>query len=119
MDTAVYRGLRSDYVVEFDSTIGAYTVKDLIEKRDGTDVLNSTERLRFADGEFNIDDLATLKPVTEPPPPTPYEEILFIGWDSLYTTGMSYDGQETFVTADLVGVPAQSSAAYSWDNFIF
>jgi Ca2+-binding RTX toxin-like protein len=117
VDTAVYRGLRSDYVVEFDSVIGAYTVKDLIGNRDGTDVLSSTEQLRFADGEFNIDDLATLKPITEPPPPTSYEDMLVVGWDDLNTTDMLYGWQQTFVTLDLVGVPTQTSAAHSWDNF--
>jgi Ca2+-binding RTX toxin-like protein len=116
VDTAVYRGLRSDYVVEFDSAIGAYTVKDLKENRDDTDTLVSTERLRFVDGEFNIDDLATLKPITEPPPSTPYEEMLIVAWDVSFTQGMVYDWQDTSMTLELVGVPTQISAAYSWDN---
>ncbi len=67
-NVAVYRGSSSDYVVERNGTTGIITIQDLNANRDGTDTLWFIENLRFADGEFDINDLATLKPGTEPPP---------------------------------------------------
>ncbi|QEY62027.1 heme peroxidase [Metapseudomonas lalkuanensis] len=53
LDTAAYRGLSSEYdfVVNADGTV---TVTDLVAGRDGTDHLNSIERLQFADGVIDL-----------------------------------------------------------------
>ncbi len=60
-DTAVYRGLHSDYLIKLDPTTYQYTVQDLNDNRDGTDSLQFIEQLRFADGEFDIAALAILE----------------------------------------------------------
>jgi Ca2+-binding RTX toxin-like protein len=53
LDTAAYRGLSSEYdfVVNADGTV---TVTDLVAGRDGTDHLNSIERLQFTDGVIDL-----------------------------------------------------------------
>ncbi|MBD2837697.1 heme peroxidase [Pseudomonas sp. JM0905a] len=53
LDTAAYRGLSSEYdfVVNADGTV---TVTDQVAGRDGTDHLNSIERLQFADGVIDL-----------------------------------------------------------------
>ena len=140
IDVAIYRGSRSDYVVERNGTTGRYTVQDLNTNRDGTDTLVSIERLLFADGEFAIDDLATLKPGSEPPPPTQYDNtfmgthaavmpmVLFDGQGVFATNSVAlhsvsvpamevFDGQEDFVILDIVGSFTMDSGLYTWDGF--
>ncbi|MDH4871565.1 peroxidase family protein, partial [Pseudomonas sp. BN515] len=53
LDTAAYRGLSSEYdfVVNADGTV---TVTDSVAGRDGTDHLNSIERLQFTDGVIDL-----------------------------------------------------------------
>ncbi|WP_103103007.1 peroxidase family protein [Pseudomonas sp. LFM046] len=53
LDTAAYQGLSSEYVwtVNADGTV---TVADQVAGRDGTDHLNSIERLRFTDGVIDL-----------------------------------------------------------------
>ncbi|WP_406854657.1 DUF4214 domain-containing protein [Alsobacter sp. KACC 23698] len=47
IDTAIYRGLRSQYVLQQSST--SLSVSDVSSGRDGTDTLTGVERLQFAD----------------------------------------------------------------------
>ncbi len=58
-DVAVYRGLRSEYLVERGPQAGQFQVHDLVADRDGSDQLFDIEMLRFADGELDL---------TQPPP---------------------------------------------------
>ena len=145
IDVAIYRGSRSDYVVERNGTTGRYTVQDLNTNRDGTDTLVSIERLLFADGEFAIDDLATLKPGSEPPPPPPppSQHNNFMMWTHLAVMPMvifdvqedfattasvalhsadapamvGFDGQEVAVSLGMVGVSSADLRLYTWDGF--
>lgn len=53
VDTAVFKGLRSSYALTLSQ--GTARVVDLVEGRDGTDVLAGVERLRFADKSLALD----------------------------------------------------------------
>jgi Ca2+-binding RTX toxin-like protein len=53
-DTAIFLGNRSDYVVS--GAPGAMTIVDTVAGRDGTDIVNNVEFLRFADGTFAATD---------------------------------------------------------------
>lgn len=147
IDIAIYRGMRDDYLVERNATTGMYTVQDLNANRDGTDTLGTIERLLFADGEFDIDDLATLKPGSEPPPlpPSPPSlnnnffirssidtliPMVIFDWQESFTTNSSvaiysagspamvtYDWQDDFVTVDIVGSFTMDWGLYPWDGF--
>lgn len=57
-DMAIYRGLRSDYRVDFDIETGVITVTDLVPGRDGQDTLHGIERLRFSDLDLSALDVA-------------------------------------------------------------
>ncbi len=64
-DIAVYSGLHSDYSIELMFP-GTYLLTDSRAGRDGQDTLIHLQTLRFADGEFAIEDL-----LLPPPPPPP------------------------------------------------
>jgi hypothetical protein len=64
LDTAIYRGKLSEYVVNADNaiwdgrsndgkTVSGYKIEDQISSRDGTDYLNDAERLKFEVAEVN------------------------------------------------------------------
>jgi Ca2+-binding RTX toxin-like protein len=119
-DLAIYRGSSSDYIVERDGTTGMYTIKDLTVDRDGTDTLGSIERLLFADGEFDINALATLKPGSEPPPPPPQDgntAIWFVDGDSIVnSTDGGQVGQVANVALEFIGIsPATSGLNTGFD----
>jgi hypothetical protein len=66
VDTAIYRGKKSDYVIKTDiaivnrvkdggSRISGLTVTDSVNSRDGTDYLIEVERLQFSDRTVALD----------------------------------------------------------------
>lgn len=59
-DTAVYLGIRSEYLVKRNN--GSYSITDTIPNRDGTDTLINVERLQFADQTAALD--GTTVPIT-------------------------------------------------------
>ncbi|MCW8088449.1 hypothetical protein [Sabulicella glaciei] len=54
VDTAIFNGLRSQYMVQYAGHGNRYTVTG----PDGTDLLTSVERLRFSDGDRWVEDAA-------------------------------------------------------------
>jgi Ca2+-binding RTX toxin-like protein len=74
-DTAVYRGPRADYVIEFNEQSWSYSVVDKQAARDGADTLRNIEWLQFADGRVAIDSVATVIPA----PPVAPGQFEFIG----------------------------------------
>jgi hypothetical protein len=62
IDTAIYSGNATDYIVFADST-GHYIVNDLKhdDGDDGRDILTDIEFLRFADGTVPIEDITELR----------------------------------------------------------
>ncbi|KQW79799.1 beta strand repeat-containing protein [Brevundimonas sp. Root1279] len=60
-DMAVFRGIRSDYVIT-DIGSGRYEIVDTIGGRDGTDYTFRIETVRFADGTFVLADLVIAAP---------------------------------------------------------
>jgi hypothetical protein len=70
IDTAIYRGKRSDYLVQLTDAIrdgrlddgtlvSGHIVMDLVSRRDGRDYLNEIERLEFSDWSIAFDVGAT------------------------------------------------------------
>ncbi len=55
-DTAVYSGTRSQYEITQNGD-GSFTVKDLVNGRDGTDKVYDVENFRFADGNVTAANL--------------------------------------------------------------
>ena len=53
IDTAVYAGAHDGYAISFNGRTGVTTVRDL-SGSEGTDSLVSIERLKFADGTFDL-----------------------------------------------------------------
>jgi Ca2+-binding RTX toxin-like protein len=53
-DTAIFSGNLADYALTVDEASGTVTVTDLVAGRDGTDTLSSIENLRFADGDYTV-----------------------------------------------------------------
>lgn len=66
VEAAAFRGLSSEYRVEHDLATGLYRVRDLVEGRDGVDVVVGIGTLEFADGRFDLTALA--QEVGERPP---------------------------------------------------
>lgn len=54
VDTAIFSGNRSDYLIS--GAPGAMTIIDTVAGRDGTDIVNNVEFLRFADGTVAATD---------------------------------------------------------------
>ena len=55
-DIAIYRGARADYVIT-KTADNAYTIRDLVAGRDGTDSVSNLEFLRFSDKSYAITDV--------------------------------------------------------------
>ena len=66
-DTAVYRGDRADYEIEYDTASGHVFVHDQTSGRDGSDRLHGIEALRFADGELALQPAAAALPAVPVP----------------------------------------------------
>ncbi len=49
IDTVIYSGLSASYVVTYNAAASAYTVRDTVSGRNGTDTLTSIEFLQFSD----------------------------------------------------------------------
>jgi V8-like Glu-specific endopeptidase len=103
-DTAVYTGARASYRVTGSGS--AFTVADSVTGRDGTDALNSIERLVFSDVSVNL-QMAT-KSKTIPTATLKTLEELYVGFfnrvpdsDGLaYWIGQSAAGKSTNSIAD-------------------
>jgi Domain of unknown function (DUF4214)/Bacterial Ig-like domain len=52
--TALYNGNMSDYTITYNQTNYTYTVKDTVNGRDGTDILNSISKLQFSDQNMSL-----------------------------------------------------------------
>jgi Ca2+-binding RTX toxin-like protein len=63
-DSALFSGQRAEYRI-FENLDGTITVSDLVLGRDGTDILNSVEAIRFLDRKVTRD---TIMEVTHPLP---------------------------------------------------
>ena len=61
VDTAIYRGLRSYYIITKLEN-GSYTVQDRVSGRDGTDTVSNVEFLKFSDKTYDITDLGPNRP---------------------------------------------------------
>ena len=59
-DTAIYRGLKSDYVIT-KLEDGSYTIRDTVSGRDGTDTVSNVEFLKFSDKIYDITNLGLEK----------------------------------------------------------
>lgn len=61
-DTAVYRGNRAEYEIEYDAASGHVFVHDQVSGRDGSDRLHGIETLRFADGDLALQSFPAALP---------------------------------------------------------
>ena len=55
-DVAIYRGARADYVIS-KTADNAYTIRDMVAERDGTDSVTNVEFLKFSDKSYDITDV--------------------------------------------------------------
>lgn len=116
-DTAIYRGSRDEYMVEFDVEHKGGVVHDLHAGRDGTDTLVSIEWLLFADGLYKLQDTAD---VVHPPVTPGAQRWGFLGSPgddtySLYGSKASraYEGGDG---TDTVALGADSVARYTLER---
>ncbi|MDJ0662712.1 MAG: Calx-beta domain-containing protein, partial [Crocosphaera sp.] len=61
-DIAIYSGTRNQYQINNGNIPGVFTIADSVANRDGTDTLNSIERIQFSDQTISLvnDNLPTL-----------------------------------------------------------
>lgn len=66
-DTAVYRGNREDYFIEYDAAHGQIVVHDKVAGRDGHDRIVDIETLRFADMQIAVEPLPMTTALAQAP----------------------------------------------------